>query len=424
MEVNRPSQKSQTSRKGKKAWRKNIDIDDVQAGLERNREDYIAHGSKLSEVSSADLFTVDVSGDAKIAHKISKNTKVLKATEILNKRSKAPALVELRNNKKSLQGVSGKEIHRLMKLAGRVQGASQTDAIVEKEGIMRYESYDVWGDDGPLTAAAVKARKIALATPSILKERSISGHTKASKVPSTLLEAPIKIKAYETIPSAGKSYNPSLDSWKLLINEEYAKEKTKEDARLALEAHKQKIQELINQLDNNEEDDSGAEQDAGEEEDAEDATELTRLSVNKPTEKKIKTRAQRNKEERFKERTELESKLKSLKHQIKELEKLPEFLDEISAKIEKTAATVAKNSDPAFKKHKLFKYASVDDPLEVKLSDELTDSLRLLKPEGNLLYDQMRKMQNSGKVEARKQVSKKRRYAPKITEKWTYKDFK
>lgn len=36
-----PQQPSQTSRKGKRAWRKNVDISDVQDGLERLRDEMI-----------------------------------------------------------------------------------------------------------------------------------------------------------------------------------------------------------------------------------------------------------------------------------------------------------------------------------------------------------------------------------------------
>ena len=36
-----PQQHKQPSRKGKKAWRKNVDVTDVQAGLEEAREEVI-----------------------------------------------------------------------------------------------------------------------------------------------------------------------------------------------------------------------------------------------------------------------------------------------------------------------------------------------------------------------------------------------
>lgn len=66
----------------------------------------------------------------------------------------------------------------------------------------------------------------------------------------------------------------------------------------------------------------------------------------------------------------------------------------------------------------------MEDNLEVKFSDELSDSLRKLRPEGNLLYDTVRALQSSGRVESRIPIRKGRRYKPRVTEKWTYKDFK
>ena len=39
MEQNKPKTTQQRSRKGKKSWRKNIDIDDVEKGLEKQKID-------------------------------------------------------------------------------------------------------------------------------------------------------------------------------------------------------------------------------------------------------------------------------------------------------------------------------------------------------------------------------------------------
>ena len=60
--------------------------------------------------------------------------------------------------------------------------------------------------------------------------------------------------------------------------------------------------------------------------------------------------------------------------------------------------------------------------LEVVLADELQDSLRRLKPEGNLLKDRYRSMLVQGKVEARRRVQHKKQKTT-VTEKWSYKDW-
>jgi len=62
--------------------------------------------------------------------------------------------------------------------------------------------------------------------------------------------------------------------------------------------------------------------------------------------------------------------------------------------------------------------------LELVLPDELQDSLRLLKPEGNLLDDRFRTLIVQGKLEARKPVLQPKKPKRKSTEKWAYKDFK
>ena len=45
--VGAPSQHSQPSRKGKKSWRKHVDIGDIEAGLESLRDEERLAGSAL-----------------------------------------------------------------------------------------------------------------------------------------------------------------------------------------------------------------------------------------------------------------------------------------------------------------------------------------------------------------------------------------
>lgn len=62
--VGAPSQLSQSTRKGKKAWRKNVDINNVEEGLETIRSEERVLGTALHNQPDKDLFTVDVTGDA------------------------------------------------------------------------------------------------------------------------------------------------------------------------------------------------------------------------------------------------------------------------------------------------------------------------------------------------------------------------
>lgn len=408
MSVVRPQQKNQSSRKGKKAWRKNVNVDDIEQGLDERRDEIIKFGEHAADVAEDQLFTIDVSGDKKLAKKAVKPYKVTKSSEILAQRSKAPGFSS--THKKSdnkIGGVKKKEIHRLMKLAGRVQGETQLKTLVEKDGIINTKAYDVW----------VEEEKEDI--PDVLEKFSSSGWTKPKGAPSTLTHAPLTVKDFERIPHAGKSYNPSLESWKALIQREFTTENEKEQQRVLLEEHKVKIQHLIDTLDDTEE----AEQEELEE-DEDDDEEDTGLSINKPVTLKKKTKHKRNREKRHTERMALQQELKDLKHHIHELEKLPLYQQQVLEKRTKED-NFEHEKELVAKRHKLGSKHKVEDSMvEVKLSDELTDSLRKLKTEGNLFYDQMRSMQSRGKIETRKPVKMKRKYNPKITEKWTYKDFK
>ena len=57
------------------------------------------------------------------------------------------------------------------------------------------------------------------------------------------------------------------------------------------------------------------------------------------------------------------------------------------------------------------------------LQDELQDSLRLLRPEGNLALDRFRRELVAGRIESR--VMRQRKKAKTTTtEKWSYKDWR
>lgn len=62
-------------------------------------------------------------------------------------------------------------------------------------------------------------------------------------------------------------------------------------------------------------------------------------------------------------------------------------------------------------------------PLELVLADELQDSLRALRPEGNLLKDRFRNLLVNGKIEARKAITQPKKPRRERTEKWSYKDW-
>lgn len=427
-ELGRPQNSSQPSRKGKRSWRKNVDISDIEKKLHEQREEVINHGKLLSEVESEDLFIIDEDADETIEKKLVKdNVKKLKSSEILENKSKIPALVGKINKKnkdgKKIQGVDKKEMIHLLKLAGKIKGYDKSDERLAKEGIINSKAYDVW--DTPLEDEILNSK-----LPNALKENSTISFTKATIIPKTLKEAPIQVKKLENLPHAGKSYNPSFDNWKNLIEQEFFKEKTKEDQRLIFEEYRDRIQYLISNYEDNEIEEEIEDLKEDIEENIEENIENQikqdlKLSINPVTEVNIKTKTQRNKEKRNKERQRLENELKEIKLRIKELEKLPNILKQVEEKESKINEKVNKidNSLKKDKKKLGSKFEVIEGPIEVKLSNELSDSLRKLTPEGNLLYDQMKKFQSKGMIETRR-INKGKKGKKTITEKWSYKDFK
>lgn len=376
---------SKTSRKTKRAWVKNIDLKDIEDNLEQNREKQRLFGP------DEDFVIDETASDLK-------SVKKLKSTEILTNKSKIPALAVERNRRKK-----SKNIARLMKISGRIDNSTSM-ASIDKNGLLNVKSEDIW--DQP---------------EEVVEEYPVHLPKSKSKVkinrPVTISKAPISLDYEVKDIHEGKSYNPSLESWKSLINEEFGIEQIKELNRQQLIEK----QELLARLMAEQEEESDDDEDDNDNEEPNDNNDTNdfKLSINKPTVTKKKTKAQRNKEVRHQKRQELELKLKDLKRQITEISRLD--LDEIK---EKDETKVEKKDKVSKKPTKLYKYRVMESPLEVKLSNELNSNLKNVKAEGNLFYSNMINLQTKGLIEARVPVVKKSKYKPKITEKWTYKDFK
>ncbi|CCD25051.1 Nop53p NDAI_0E02340 [Naumovozyma dairenensis CBS 421] len=442
----RPSQYKQSSRKGKKAWRKNIDLTDIEKSIETKIEQEISHGvSDISTLQDTALFQVDIEGDNVLKNKLIKRKQIkknLKSKEILDsiKTTSKIGAVTHRNHhltedeklaKKKVQGVSKKELNKLLALAGRVQGEYKLKARLAKDGLVKSQSFVFMGFKKILKVQLPSGIKLDASVkekiPEELLTMSTTSWSVASVKPETLKKAPLQLREFQELPHAGKSYNPDKKEWSSLIDKEYQVEKIKEENRIALEEYRERIKHLIETLDDNEEEESSNDEKEEEfDEDEDNTSDVVKLSINTPVQNKKKTKYQRNKAKRHEEKMKLQQELKKLKQQVHELEKLENIEEEVLLKFIEDKNKKQTTAGGKIKKTKKFgtKYGLLDERLEVKFSDELSDSLRKLKPEGNLLYDNVRKLQSSGKIESRVPVKRGRRYKQKITEKWTHKDFK
>ncbi|KAE8442580.1 hypothetical protein EG329_003067 [Mollisiaceae sp. DMI_Dod_QoI] len=384
----------------------------------------------IAEKDSADLFTVDIAGDVSIPKKFLKNSKPLKADEIIAQRSAIPAVsLRKRPGDKTTDGivqpkrqrtsyVSHKELTRLRNIAdGR--GAQTTVESTEA-------SYDPWDaqkdidevtQDPRFSFLEKSKKKVA---PPTLKQKSISLAASGKDIPA--------VKK----PEGGYSYNPMYEDYEERLMSEGEKELAAEQKRLAIKEAERIKQEAATK--------SAAEAEAAEakadlsewEEDSawegfESGTEDVKLNAKRP---ERKTQAQRNK---IKRRKEEERKAKMAVNEKKKAEQAAQIKKIAKALAEKEQAkkmALVSNDDSSsegdeleLRRRKLGKILLPEKDLELVLPDELQESLRLLKPEGNLLKDRYRNLLVRGKVESRRPVSFHKKPKRKATEKWTHKDF-
>lgn len=424
-----PKQFNQPSRKGKKAWRKNVDVTEVNEGLVDLNEEII-RGGVIKEKASEDLFTLDTAPSTKLKQKFNKQVKKgLRADEIINARSAVPAVSMRKRPGDKINGiipekrqrtdwVSHKELARLR----RVADGQHENTIQIKDA-----AYDVW--DMPVETKEVAVDNFVTEVPTAKIPKSMK------QKPISLLENGKQVPAVQK-PTGGYSYNPMFTDYEERLAEESEKALETERKRLADEEAERLKKEASAR--------SAAEAEAAEaranlsewEEDSEwegfqSGGEEVKLSTKRP---ERKTQAQRN---RIKRRKEDEQHLKhkaAIKAQRRQEQRIKDIADEIEEKDREKALMLAEAANDSedslgeikeekLRRKQLGKYKLPEKDLELVLPDELQESLRLLKPEGNLLRDRYRSMLVRGKVESRRHIPFHKQKKGKYTEKWTYKDF-
>ncbi|KAE8166375.1 hypothetical protein BDV40DRAFT_285459 [Aspergillus tamarii] len=416
-----PRQFSQPSRKGKKAWRKNVDVTEVQEGLRLLKDEEIK-GGVLAEKPSEELFTFDTTGSTEIRKAFEKKHKPLKSEEIIAQRSVIPAVdTRKRNNSKVTDGVLEPKTKKhksdwvTRKDWLRLKQVAKEGKPIKKD--VGGEFYDPWADaEDP--------------TPVEDPQFDFLEKPKSKVAPVTLKEAPISLaangKAIPAVrtPNAGTSYNPTFEDWDGLLQEQGAKEVETEKKRLEEERKEEERQRLI----------AEAKDDDGEvRSDDESAWEGFESEYETPDWLKKKrperkTKAQRNKIKRRKEaerQAKWEAQMKKKEEQVEQAKAIAEKMKQQELERAESSDSEGEGDDTVLRRKPLGgRTYAPEQKLEVVLPDELQDSLRLLKPEGNLLDDRFRTLIVQGKLESRKPVSQPKKAKRKLTEKWGHKDFK
>ncbi|KAK0637099.1 ribosome biogenesis protein Nop53/GLTSCR2 [Bombardia bombarda] len=423
-----PSQYKQPSRKGKKAWRKNVDVTEVQTGLEELNTQIIK-GGVIAEKQSSELFTLDVVGDKAIPKKYPKHvSKTLRSDEIIAQRSAVPAVsMRKRPGDRTTDGVlpakrqktnyvTHKELTRLKKVADGHHDT--TIAVVDA-------TYDVWDEPDKVEEA--------------MKELPFLPINKKPKEPKTLRQPGISLAANgKTVPAVPKpkgssSYNPDFTDYQDRLMEESAKVVEMERKRLeALREEQAKLEAAAKSAAEAEAAEARADMSEWEEESAWEGIESDGegLATSKRRSQR-KTQAQRNRIDRRKEeerKAKHEAAMKLRSAQAERVKQIAEEIEEREKALELAKVELddedEEGDDNELRRRQLGKFRLPERDLELVLPDELQDSLRLLKPEGNLLKDRYRSMLVNGKMESRRKLPFRKQARTTITEKWSYKDFR
>ncbi|KAG8806670.1 hypothetical protein FRC17_004873 [Serendipita sp. 399] len=413
-----PSQYSQSSRKGKRAWRKNVDITQVEEGLEELREEERIIGAPLHKKLDDELFTVDLTGDDKIRQLV-KTKKPLTSSIILAQRSAVPAVSSKRRQDLKKFTITRDEKERLRRIGkhtrtgplnsvvdpsetGKGSALLETTAAVKSSG-----RYDLWSHHtSPASASRIR-------NPIVPRYTQIS-------VPAV------------SQPHQGTSYNPPLNDYKQLLSTAHQVEEKRVAKEQKLDTMKQRMESARREV---------TERDAGlaegmvldePDEESDDSVSLQEESVMpSQTLPKRKTQKQRRKALRvLQEHRELKEKAarkrmlvtleraKALGKQIDQAQTEKERELAIS-KLEKLKAKSRGTAGMRIGKHR------VPEPeIDVQLGEDLTETLTGIKVEGNLLKDRFLSMQNRALIEPRNPVfPTRRKIKVKEVEKFAWKRY-
>ncbi|KAH8112822.1 tumor suppressor protein Gltscr2 [Phellopilus nigrolimitatus] len=431
-----PAQHAQPSRKGKKAWRKNVDIGEVETNMEEMRTEERETGSKLQSKANDELFQIDVKGDDKVRKSLPKFNKLqLSYNKVLAERSAVSAVYSRPStSSKKRPLVSHEEKSRLLRIAKRKRlgplnsivdhtELGQGSAILEpSHAVKESGKYNVWtAEKDAAHEEDISAEKRDFLLPLVEKPA-----IKPPQVPdprATILLAAV------VAPHAGASYNPPAEAHQELLrrandkaekqektHERYVSIKNRMDAARKTQA--KDVQPGI-PLGMAVDGDAGANDEATEGEDEGAETPVSsKASVRK-------TQQQRRKA----------SKLQAEKRALAERAAKKRFLGSLS-----TLKALRTSVDKSLSRHgqvRLQRRLVLQEKLRqsglagsrlgkhiVQLGEDLSESLRGLKVEGNLFRDRFLSLQHRALLEPRVPVlPKRRRPKMKEVEKFAWKRF-
>ncbi|TIA95319.1 hypothetical protein E3P94_03769 [Wallemia ichthyophaga] len=429
-----------SSRKGKKEWRKNANTGGVDDALNAARDEAVVYGSALENKPDDSLFAVDLQGDAETTKRMKKEklAKPLKSLSILQHRSAVPAPA-LKQHTRTISKADKDRLNTITKK--KVSGplgatfASQQGDSIATHGLTKAAKeagqYDLWDD-----AVADKNEDMK-------KVDAAEGFevVDLNRKPSVRLPShPHYHTGVEPVekPHAGQSYNPDSKSHEELLRLAYEREqlrKLKADKNAAVRRRYAQSKnvggmelDVPESGDEEEESEEGEESDPSEEgddnlqddkeeaendDDDKDTSSATirdkmRIADLREAKRRRKASLQLKKDKVERERTAF---LKAQKHDIYQATGISKSLvkklrkQQEKAEERKLAAAVKASGAGGFEGRKIGRHVVPSQEVDVTLGEDLSESLRGVKSEGNLFRDRFMSLQKRALVEPRQPVS-------------------
>ncbi|KRZ91256.1 Glioma tumor suppressor candidate region protein [Trichinella sp. T8] len=364
------------SRRKKKYWRKGANISDVETFLDDVREQERLHGCQLHLKKDEDLFEIDKTPGSTADFSI-------KANDFDSQTASQSVKARNRLSRKQLKKLQSVPVRR------KKYRRKKSEICFSKRTF-----YDIW--ETPVSKNAE--------TPE-LDDSLVEHYLRETK------KLPVKVPNTRNIivstcphvesPHEGTSYNPTEEAHQDLLIKAYEEEKTKLEANVwaqnamkvpksePMATEESRLKEMMQGLvDESDEDGGGVSSD-------DEASVEEKVQKRKAVCEKRKTVAQRKRKLNLKkaeQRKCFEKKKRMYENEIHRKQRMAE-------KLKKPA--------------KLSRHPFVASDREVLLPEELPDSLRLLKPEGHLLTDRFKSLQQRNILEPRVRCKTKRKYKRK-----------
>ncbi|KAG7439418.1 P60-like protein, partial [Guyanagaster necrorhizus] len=415
-----PSQHNQSSRRCKRAWRKNVNIEDVEEALDGMREKERVVGKPLQKTTDNGLFFVDLAGDDQVRKSIPKSlASQTTAAKILAQRSAVPAVFSRATSSgKRKAAVTREEKEWMLRIVKRPRQGPFNSIVDPTEFgagsaiIGLTEAMKNSGQFDPWAADAEEKVEVPEGTERLQK-----------KPVKVCLSVPAVVE-----PHLGTSYNPPADAHRELLLRAHEIE----ERRIA---EAEKLTEVKNQMENARvgEDDGnsgvpGMKVDiATTVEEEEEPSE----TFSKPAlERKMKQQRRKAAKVLPVEKRALANKAanKRILATIDRVKALSKEAKINSAKRDAERQQLRLLAETKLKKglsgQKLGKHKVAEGGINVQLGEDLSESLRVLKPEGNLFRVRFLSLQHRGRIEPRAFVlPKKQRTQTVEYEKHAWKKF-